>query len=237
MARPSLFQHPLRSLARSLIRNQHTGPNPPQPRFTQPKFQQQQPLPPNLGQTTPPYPSATQPSSPSASQPLTRLDRLISRLPRRFQPAASRLRSAPGKHITAFLILHEVTAVVPILAIFSGLHYFFGASGGGAKEGEKDLVSWVLDHCAGYVSEGIRRWEKYLVKRQMYGFDDGKIEGEEGVLRRWEQESKYRVVVELAVAYAVTKVLLPVRIAASLWMTPWLAGVLGRVGRVFRRRG
>lgn len=40
----------------------------------------------------------------------------------------------------------------------------------------------------------------------------------------------------LGVAYAVVKVLMPVRIMGCLWATPWVAGrVVGPVGRVWSR--
>jgi len=35
--------------------------------------------------------------------------------------------------------------------------------------------------------------------------------------------------VEIALAYAITKALLPLRILASLWATPWAAGLLVRL--------
>lgn len=49
-----------------------------------------------------------------------------------------------------------------------------------------------------------------------------------------------RLVLEFAAAYAVTKALLPVRIAASVWTTPWFARVVVSpvsrgFSRVFRR--
>lgn len=51
-------------------------------------------------------------------------------------------------------------------------------------------------------------------------------------------EGGVRVVVEFATAYAVTKVLLPLRIIASVWATPWFAGrvvvpIVGRFKRLF----
>ena len=61
------------------------------------------------------------------------------------------------------------------------------------------------------------------------------MEEDGGLLERWERDGRYRVVVEVGLAYALTKVLLPVRIVGSLWATPWFAGVLGRLGRVVRR--
>jgi hypothetical protein len=52
----------------------------------------------------------------------------------------------------------------------------------------------------------------------------------------WERDPRYRVVVEVALAYALTKVLLPVRIVASVWATPWFAGVLMRLRGVVGKR-
>jgi hypothetical protein len=61
------------------------------------------------------------------------------------------------------------------------------------------------------------------------------VVGAEAALARWEADPKYRVLVEVGLAYALTKVLLPVRIVGSVWATPWFAGVLGRLRRVVRR--
>jgi hypothetical protein len=47
-----------------------------------------------------------------------------------------------------------------------------------------------------------------------------------------------RILVEVATAYAITKVLLPARILVSVWGTPWFARVvLGPVKGVFGRKG
>lgn len=52
-------------------------------------------------------------------------------------------------------------------------------------------------------------------------------------------EGKYgsgtRVVLEVATAYAITKVLLPVRILGSVWATPWFARRVLGVFKRFRR--
>jgi hypothetical protein len=43
--------------------------------------------------------------------------------------------------------------------------------------------------------------------------------------------------IEVATAYAITKVFLPARILLSVWATPWFARVvIGRVGGIFGRR-
>lgn len=48
----------------------------------------------------------------------------------------------------------------------------------------------------------------------------------EEVEQRWHAGEKgSRILVEVATAYAITKVLLPVRIIFSVWATPWTARV------------
>jgi hypothetical protein len=48
-------------------------------------------------------------------------------------------------------------------------------------------------------------------------------------------EGQYKVVTEVAVAWLITKGLLPARILLSVWATPWFAGVMLRARSVFRR--
>jgi hypothetical protein len=51
-------------------------------------------------------------------------------------------------------------------------------------------------------------------------------------------EGGSRIVVEVATAYAITKVLLPLRLILSVWGTPWFARiVVGRFGTVMGRMG
>ena len=58
---------------------------------------------------------------------------------------------------------------------------------------------------------------------------------EERIIKQGKYGSGTRVVLEVATAYAITKVLLPVRIIGSVWATPWFARrVLGAYSR-FRR--
>ena len=74
------------------------------------------------------------------------------------------------------------------------------------------------------------------------GVDVGRGKGEDelvqGVERKWGVGEKGgRILVEVATAYAVTKVFLPARILVSVWATPWFArAVLGRVTGVLRRK-
>lgn len=91
------------------------------------------------------------------------------------------------------------------------------------------------------------RFERWFRRRGWFGFEktepgkNGVVletgEGEEQRLRElWERDRRYRAVVEIALAYAVTKVLLPVRIGVSLWATPWFAGVMMRIKGLFARK-
>ncbi|KAK4453086.1 hypothetical protein QBC34DRAFT_376537 [Podospora aff. communis PSN243] len=179
----------------------------------------------------------------SAKTSQSRADRILSRLPRPLQKYTSRLRNAPLSHVVAFLILHEITAVVPLLALFGIFHYT-----------EAIPVGYVVERYGGWVAEGAGRGERYFRRKGWFGFsreegegEEGKIEGKGGekiegnggdneVLRKWEGgDGRYRVVVEVALAYALTKAMLPLRIMGSLWATPWFAGVLGRLRGVLRR--
>ena len=127
--------------------------------------------------------------------------------------------------------------MVPLLGLFGVFHYT-----------EWVPLGWMVAHYGGYVRDGVGRFERWFRRKGWFGFGEEvegvggervvKEVGEEGnggLLERWEKDGRYRVVVEVGLAYALTKVLLPVRIVGSLWATPWFAGVLGRLGRVVRR--
>lgn len=175
----------------------------------------------------------------AASKQQSRADRILSRLPRSMQGYAGRLRSAPLSHVVAFLVLHELTAVVPLLGLFGLFHY------GGASAAP---IGYMMEHYGAYVRDGTARFERYFTRKGWFGFgrEDGEdveeapggIKSDNGndddaVMSRWEgSDGKYRIVVEVALAYAITKALLPARIVVSLWATPWFAGVMGRIRRV-----
>ena len=191
-------------------------------------------------------------------------------LPRRMQKYAAGLRSAPVSHVAAFLVLHEVTAVVPLLGLWGLFHY-----------AEWAPLDYVTRHWAGYVRDGTGRAERYFRRRGWFGFggeedsdagagagredaaagnrmggerrrraepgagmagadaereEEPAAEEPEHALRLWLADARYRVVVEVALAWAITKVLLPARLVVSVWATPWFAGVMGRAAGIFRRK-
>ncbi|KKY37011.1 putative mitochondrial seryl-trna synthetase [Diaporthe ampelina] len=192
-----------------------------------------------LNSTKPPQSSSSSVSTGAAaaaaarSKQQSRADRILSRLPRGMQGYAGRLRSAPLSHVVAFLVLHELTAVVPLLGLFGLFHY------GGASAAP---IGYMMEHYGGYVRDGTARFERYFTRKGWFGFgqDDGVeaargVKGDDGdaaVMSRWQgSDEKYRIVVEVALAYAITKALLPARIVVSLWATPWFAGLMGRMRR------
>jgi hypothetical protein len=112
-----------------------------------------------------------------------------------------------------------------------------------------------------WVSEGMERFGRYFGRKGWFGFE--RVEGENSAAIRApavvgerekelgqgslieETEKKWhvgekgsRILIEVATAYAITKVFLPARILLSVWATPWFARVvIGRVGGLFGRRG
>ncbi|KAK0720392.1 hypothetical protein B0H67DRAFT_575991 [Lasiosphaeris hirsuta] len=177
---------------------------------------------------------SSNPNSPNgAKNPTTRAQRIISRLPSSLRKYTDRLRDAPLSHVVAFLILHEVTAVVPLFGLFGVFHY-------------TNLlpISYMMEHYGSYVHEGVGRFERYFRKKGWIEADeerevsaDNSEAQRDNVLQLWESsDASYKIVVEVALAYAVTKALLPLRIVASVWATPWFARVLGGLRRFTRHK-
>lgn len=97
------------------------------------------------------------------------------------------------------------------------------------------------------MQSGVARFEMYFARKGWFGFsrDDLKETDEKGgsqeqtddAMERWQSgEQKYRILVEVALAYAVTKALIPLRIIVSVSATPWFAGILVRTRRAFSRK-
>ncbi|KAI0884358.1 uncharacterized protein GGS22DRAFT_22402 [Annulohypoxylon maeteangense] len=239
-------------------------------------------------QSTKPPPPPPSPSARKTQRLHTILDRAARFVPKRLHPYLHRLRTAPFSHVAAFLVLHEITAILPLF----GLVYVFHSA---------DWVptAWVLGPWAASAEEGLRRWMRYFRKKGWFGLgeEDGEVDGEEmlreevererergkegrggGWLDRWRKwgdgdddipgdgnkelgvgsgESKtktawrkvksvvttdntekgYKIGVQIAAAYAITKMLLIPRLALSLWATPWLArGFVAARRSVWRKR-
>ncbi|KAI1075637.1 hypothetical protein F5B20DRAFT_558854 [Whalleya microplaca] len=273
------------SVPRPLLR-----PRPSRPRVSRPYSNNPQQPPPNSS-PSPNTPPSTAPPSPSATESRTthgtshRLTTLLSRtlhylpprLRNRLHPHITALRAAPLSHATAFLVLHEVTAVVPVLGLAWAFHRLDWAPPVGWLVGGGPWAGWAEEG-------GVRRWGAFFRRKGWFGLGgdgeealEGELEGEierrerdekEGGKRgawswlsRWrrdtdadtgaaeeakvadEGESKkatawqkvkkvvtvdntekgYKIGIQIAAAYTITKMLLVPRLALSLWATPWLA--------------
>lgn len=108
----------------------------------------------------------------------SRIERINSRLPRFLQGYAKPLVNAPLTHISAFLLLHELTAVVPLLGLVGLFHY----------------TRWMPPYISEgkWVSDGVEKFGKYFRRKGWLG--------EQGVARRdryWGfGEGGVRIVVE-----------------------------------------
>lgn len=186
----------------------------------------------------------------------SRIDRFNRRLPKFLHKYTNALANAPLSHISSFLILHELTAVVPLFGLAGYFHYTHW------------LPPWFAE--GAWVASGVQRFGRYFKRKGWIRSDEaaeaerevseirkthelheeGKEEGlgkddEAKRLRRVDRawsvsEGGVRLVVEFATAYAIVKVLLVPRIVLSVWATPWFARwtvlpVLNRVKRGFGR--
>lgn len=167
----------------------------------------------------------------------SKIDRITSKLPRRLQKYTQGLRNAPVSHIVSFLILHELTAIIPLIGLFALFHYTTYVP-----------LTYVTEHFGSYVEAGVSRFEKYFRRKGWFGFEknatveDGKPVREnpdqaQDAVSKWQTgDPKYKILVEISLAYAITKALIPIRVICSAWATPWFAGVLvGLRKLVFRR--
>jgi len=149
--------------------------------------------------------------------------RLISHTPKFLRPTLSALHNAPITHITAFLLLHEITAIIPLFALAGAFHYYH----------------WLPPYLTegAWVVAGVEKFGRYFKRKGWIG-EGQEIEAEwearQGVnvadlekskgLKWWNRgEGGMRWVIEFATAYAVVKALLPLRIVISVWGAPWFA--------------
>ena len=159
--------------------------------------------------------SPTPSPAPTPKDSHSRLRRFNERLPRFLRAYTTPLLGAPVTHVTSFLILHEITAIIPLFGLVAAFHY----------------GNWLPDIASGSgenssFDEGAARFGRWLRKKGWVDESDVNTvaEHESTVSGSIVKESAgVRLVLEFATAYAIAKALLPVRIAASVWATPWFA--------------
>lgn len=148
-------------------------------------------------------------------------------VPRGLQTYLLPLRSAPITHVTAFLILHEITAVVPLVGLAAIFHY----------------GNWLPSSLAegAWVQQGVERFGRYFRKKGWIE-EEAEAEAEEEIKSKGGEQDlvlrggAMKLLVEVGTAWAITKALLPLRLLVSMWATPWFARVfLAPFANVFKR--
>ncbi|KAJ7502974.1 hypothetical protein B0H11DRAFT_1987222 [Mycena galericulata] len=162
----------------------------------------------------------------------------------RYRAALAALSARTGAPLSSlvvsFGILHEVTAVVPLVAGF----YAARAAGLGERAvaalpraSEQD--GWAVQTARGWVTDG-EAWAARVGRRYgVFGFAKGGKE-ESVEQPRIATERIAGDVANAVLAYAVTKALLPVRIGAALYLSPAFSRAVvdptrRTLGRLFRR--
>ncbi|AOW02654.1 uncharacterized protein YALI1_C15105g [Yarrowia lipolytica] len=136
-------------------------------------------------------------------------DPILKHIPRFIRPLARRFKNAPVSYVTSFLIVHEITAIIPLFGLWWYFNrYDFVPPG---------LPDWLI-------VKGMSVIDK-LLETQGWSFLN--------------MENSARVVMQGAAAYALVKATLPVRIPISLLLTPpfarWIFIPTTRgVGRMFK---
>ncbi|ETN44532.1 uncharacterized protein HMPREF1541_10202 [Cyphellophora europaea CBS 101466] len=183
--------------------------------------------------------NGTPPPSAKQSRILQLLDRWIERSPAFAQKPLIALRHAPASYIISFAVLHELTAVVPLVALFCGFHYFrwlppWFAEGEWAIEAVEKMGKWFRKRGwidakeEAYVEEQTKAGNARLFEKQRRRASEIWNEG----------EGRGRILIEVATAYTIVKFLVPVRVVLSAFWAPWFANsVLLPTGRVIKRVG
>ncbi|KAI0365953.1 hypothetical protein BV20DRAFT_972519 [Pilatotrama ljubarskyi] len=174
---------------------------------------------------------------------------------------SQRTRTPLPSLAVSFAILHELTAILPLVG------FFYGARALGVGEGlvravaqPRGIVSgqdegastqylsrfrdtWAGQRFKEWMVEGEMRAERVGRRYGWFGFEKGsKVDGGSLESRSAEAEAALvsgRIAGDVAnavVAYALTKAFLPVRIGLSLYLSPALSrGVLQPIGSAFAR--
>lgn len=119
---------------------------------------------------------------------------ILKRMPRFMLPYTKNFIHAPVSHVTAFLVLHELSAVVPLVGIWYMFHKYQWAI-------PLDLPSWAIDKGT------------HIIDKSMAQFD----------FQNFSFQEKANFIMEGAYAYVIVKGLFPVRIIFSVLFMPFFA--------------
>lgn len=119
---------------------------------------------------------------------------IIKRIPKFLHPYTVGFMNAPVSHVTSFIIIHELTAVLPLFGLWGIFYYMDFTPTAGIPE-------WLLSKGTHFID----------VLAERNGWTNLKT------------EAGANLVLQGAAAYAIVKVLLPFRAAFSLMAMPWFA--------------
>lgn len=122
---------------------------------------------------------------------------ILSRIPKFLRPYTTQFIHAPVSHVTAFIILHELTAIVPLVGTWYVLHQYHDLF----MTASMDLPAWAIEKGTKIIDKGLQDWDF-----GDYSFND-----------------KAKFIMEGAYAYVIVKALFPVRLGISLLGMPWFA--------------
>ncbi|OSC98394.1 hypothetical protein PYCCODRAFT_1439265 [Trametes coccinea BRFM310] len=173
---------------------------------------------------------------------------------------SKRTRTPLPSLVISFAILHELTAILPVAGFFYGCRALgVGESivrAVGQQQNQPEVSggymaqyrdSWVGERVREWMVEGEVRAERVGRRYGWFGFEKGSTMGDSSP----EAQSAHAAfdlvsgriagdVANAVVAYALTKALLPLRIGASLWLSPpfsrtFVQPIGSAISRMFRR--
>lgn len=123
--------------------------------------------------------------------------KILKRVPRFLRPYTTQFIYAPVSHVTSFLILHELTAIVPLVGVWYALHQYHDV----LMSSPLDLPTWALEKGTKVIDEVLKEWD----------------------FANYTLSDKTRFISEGAYAYVIVKAMFPLRLAVSLLGMPFFA--------------
>ena len=137
----------------------------------------------------------------------------------RVRQMAAKSGTDPASMVVSFAVLHELTAIVPLVLLF----YLLGLLGAGEQ-----VMEWLLQLSGseesgsgawlrGKINEGMQRAEKFGRRNGYFGFEAGsEVGAEAGLGARAGASALAGSFANAVAAYAITKAAFPLRIGASI---------------------
>lgn len=119
---------------------------------------------------------------------------ILKRVPKFLRSYTKQFINAPFSHLISFLVLHEITAIIPLFSLW----YFFHNH---PNYIPMEIPSWAIDQGAKIIDYGLSKITNWEIN----------------------SKDKMLIIIEGAYAFSIVKFLLPLRIIISLSLMPWFA--------------